>query len=163
MAITVPASAGTVRQDAPASGIRRLHGEDLSALLALYGHLHPGGAPPHPETAARTWARITGDLDLLYLGAEVAGELAATCTIAIIPNLTHGARSHGLIENVVTAPRHRRRGLGTALLHAACAYAWERGCYKVTLTSGRRDPATLRFYAAAGFDPALETAFVARP
>lgn len=143
--------------------IRRLHGDDLPALLAVYQHLHPGQTPVDDDAAARIRGRITADLDLLYLGAEVAGDLVATLTMAIIPNLTHGGRSHGLIENVFTAPRHRRRGLGTALLHSACAYAWERGCYKVALTTGRRDPGTLAFSSAAGFDPGLKTAFVARP
>jgi 2-polyprenyl-6-methoxyphenol hydroxylase-like FAD-dependent oxidoreductase len=41
---------------------------------------------------------------------------------------------------------------GKRLLQAAISAAWEAGCYKVMLMTGSKDPATLAFYAAAGFE-----------
>ncbi|GDY14414.1 acetyltransferase [Planctomycetota bacterium] len=142
--------------------VRRLRDDDLPALLRLYAFLHIGATPAGAQVAAETWARICANPDLHYLGVEVDGELVASCTIAIIPNLTNGARSYGLIENVVTHPDHRKRGFGTAVLHAANQIAWEQGCYKVMLMTGRKDAATLRFYASAGFESGIKTAFLAR-
>jgi GNAT superfamily N-acetyltransferase len=82
--------------------------------------------------------------------------------LTIIPNLTRGAQPYGVIENVVTHPDFRRQGIGTRILQAALASAWERGCYKVMLMTGRKDEATLRFYQQAGFEAGVKTAFVAK-
>ena len=144
--------------------VRVIREDELTALLALYRHLHVTDQPlpPRPVVDA-LWARIRADPALHYLVAEVDGVLAATCTIAVIPNLTRGARSYGLIENVVTDPAFRRRGLGRLVLAAARDIGWAAGCYKVMLMTGRRDEATLRFYASAGFLAGEKSAFVAYP
>lgn len=144
--------------------IRPIRGDELESLLALYRHLHPAD-PELIVTAdvAELWQRICADRSLHYLGAEVDGRLVATCTLAIIPNLTRAARPYGLIENVVTHPAFRRRGIGTALLRATLQIAWECECYKVMLLTGRKDEATLRFYEQAGFEGGVKTAFVAKP
>jgi GNAT superfamily N-acetyltransferase len=80
-----------------------------------------------------------------------------------VPNLTRGARPYGLIENVVTHPDWRGRGIGTAVLHHALNLAWDADCYKVMLLTGRTDEATLGFYERAGFAGGEKTGFVARP
>jgi GNAT superfamily N-acetyltransferase len=82
---------------------------------------------------------------------DVGGLLVSSCTLAIIPNLSRGARPYGVIENVVTHVTHRRTGLGRAVLHAALDRAWSAGCYKVMLATGSRKETTLSFYEAAGF------------
>jgi GNAT superfamily N-acetyltransferase len=94
--------------------------------------------------------------------AEAAGELVSTCTLVIVPNLTRGARPYGLIENVVTHSRHRRTGLGQAVLSAALKAAWNADCYKVMLATGSRHEETLRFYEKAGFTRGGKTFFEAR-
>ena len=63
----------------------------------------------------------------------------------------------------MTHADYRGRGWGRALLAHALAHAWSRGCYKVMLMTGRKDPDTLRFYENAGFDRHGKQAFVARP
>ncbi len=143
---------------------RTIRADELASLLALYRHLHPAD-PELAETTdlAELWARICNDRGLHYLGAEVDGALVATCTLAVIPNLTRAAQPYGLIENVVTHPDFRRRGIGTALLRATLHIAWECGCYKVMLLTSRKDEATLRFYEQAGFESGVKTGFVARP
>src|SRR4029453_13235779 len=133
--------------------IRPIRAEELPVLLSLYRHLHPGD----PELSIssdieRLWQRILADPQLRYLVAEVSGRVVSTCTLTVIPNLTRGARPYGVIENVVTHPDFRQRGIGTQILQAALALAWEQGCYKVMLLTGRKDEATLRFYQQAGFE-----------
>jgi len=144
--------------------IRPIPPDGLDALLALYGHLHEQDAPlPARTEVDAVWRGIQDDPHLICLGGYVAQELVASCTMAIIPNLTRGLRPYGLIENVVTHANHRRRGHGRSLLAHALSLAWSRSCYKVMLMTGRLDEATLRFYEAAGFDRHAKQAFVARP
>jgi GNAT superfamily N-acetyltransferase len=70
----------------------------------------------------------------------------------IVPNLTRGGRPYALVENVVTHAAWRKRGFGSAILAEAARRAWEQDCYKVMLMTGSNDPATLAFYANAGFE-----------
>lgn len=57
----------------------------------------------------------------------------------------------------------RRRGLGTALLEHVLSFAWQAGCYKVMLMTGRKDEGTFAFYEAAGFNAHEKQAFIAKP
>jgi GNAT superfamily N-acetyltransferase len=144
--------------------IRAIRKDELPSLLDLYRYLHPRDPDliitPRIE---ELWHRIISDQQLHYLVADVSGRIVSTCTIAIIPNLTRDARPYGLIENVVTHPDFRSRGIGTKMLQAALDLAWGQRCYKVMLLTGRKDEATLRFYLQAGFVAGDKTGFVARP
>ncbi|MDQ6433131.1 GNAT family N-acetyltransferase [Mesorhizobium sp. LHD-90] len=124
---------------------------DLLALLGLYRQLIPDD-PELSLDAARDIFRRLGTYpgSAIFLGS-VGDVLAATCTLVVIPNLTRGGASYGLIENVVTDAAHRGRGFGRAMLAEAAGAAWRSGCYKVMLLTGAKDPATLNFYERAGF------------
>jgi GNAT superfamily N-acetyltransferase len=142
--------------------IRSARPDELDALLELYHYLHTEDAPlpPRPQLEA-LWTSIQEDPAIHYFVAEMDGRLVCTCNLTIVPNLTRAARPFGVIENVVTHADYRRRGLGTAILRHALDAAWSAGCYKVMLMTGRKDPATLRFYEQAGFKPGVKAAFVA--
>ncbi len=94
--------------------------------------------------------------------AEAAEGLLSSCTLAIVPNLSRGGRSYGVIENVVTHADYRRRGLGRQVLLHALGVAWQADCYKVHLATGSKQETTLRFYAGAGFQPGGKTYFEVR-
>ena len=112
--------------------IRLIRADELPVLLSLYRHLHPGDPELSISTdIERLWQRILADPQLRYLVADVSGRVVSPCTLTIILNLTRGARPYGVIENVVTHPDFRRRGIGTQILQAALRLAWEQGCYKV--------------------------------
>lgn len=144
--------------------IRPMHAHELPPLLALYAHLHRTDAPL-PEAAAvdAVWQELLASPRHRCFGGWRDGALVASCTLAVIPNLTRGCRPYGVIENVVTHAEHRRQGVGQALLAHALAHAWSVGCYKVMLLTGRKDEATRRFYASAGFDANGKQAFIAKP
>jgi GNAT superfamily N-acetyltransferase len=144
--------------------IRRIRPDELDALLDLYRHLHESDEPaPDRATLLRAWKDLTLDPKVACLVAEEGGALVASCILVVIPNLTRGARSYGLIENVVTRRESRGKGIGTALLKHALALAWEQNCYKVMLLTGRKQEETLRFYERAGFKRGTKTGFVATP
>lgn len=147
--------------------IRPLAAADLPQLLALYTHLHADDDPlPVAEVVDVVWQELLASPRHSYWGAFVqcdgAAQLVATCTLTVVPNLTRGCKPYGLIENVVTHGAHRGAGHGKAVLNAAQQHAWSQGCYKVMLMTGRKDVATLGFYASAGFDGQTKHAFMAR-
>jgi GNAT superfamily N-acetyltransferase len=135
-----------------ALAVRHATPADLPALLDLYQHLNPGDARPDSAAAQAILARLLAfEGSQIFLG-HADGLLATSCTLVVILNLTRGGQPYALIENVVTTPLFRRRGLDRLLLDAAAAAAWDCGCYKVMLLTGRSDRGTLAFYAAAGFE-----------
>ena len=138
--------------------------DDLPGMLQLYCPLSPDDPAPDEATASAVWETMLAMPGMTVFVAEVPGVNypAATCTLLTVPNLTHGAMSQGLIENVVTRARHRKRGLGRAVVDTAVAFAWRQGCYRVTLTTGTRRKETLRFYKQAGFARGIKTAFEMR-
>jgi GNAT superfamily N-acetyltransferase len=144
--------------------IRAIERHELSALLDLYRHLHATDAPlPADNILWQVWDGILRDPKIHVFVAELDGSLIASCTLTVIPNLTRGARPYGLIENVVTHPAHRRKGLGTRMLRRALQVAWEQNCYKVMLLTGSKSEGTWRFYEQAGFRRGIKTGFMATP
>ena len=145
--------------------IRAIGKDELDQLIELYEHMHEKGDAPLPpeEQLGPLWDEIVANPMLYYFVGEIDGKLVSSCTMAVIPNLTRGARPYGLIENVVTHRDYRKRGYGTRILQHALQVAWEHNCYKVMLLTGRKDEATLRFYDRAGFKRGVKTGYIAYP
>ena len=138
---------------------------DYPQLQILLAQLNPDD-PPLPKTAAETFRQILAaeHLQLIVAEAETAAgnRLVASCYLNILPNLTRGGRSYGVIENVVTDAGYRQQGLGQAVISKAVDLAWEAGCYKVMLMSGRSDAAVHKFYRSCGFDGDSKQAYIMR-
>ena len=142
--------------------IRPATPDDLTGLLDLYRHLHPDDPALDPAAAEQPWSVLLSSGLVVPFVADVAGLLVSSCTLAVIPNLSRGARPYGVIENVVTRAGHRRAGLGRAVLLAALQRAWCADCYKVILATGSRKQTTLAFYEDAGFLRGGKTYFEVR-
>ena len=143
--------------------VRTIGHNELGAVLALYEHLQEGDEPPpDPSTAQTVWNEAVANPRIRYFGGYDGDELIACCTITVTPNLTRACKPYALIENVVTHREHRSKGWGKAVLVAAMKFAWDAGCYKVMLMTGRKDEAVFRFYESAGFNRHGKQAFIAR-
>ena len=94
--------------------------------------------------------------------AEVNGEIAACCMLALIANLASGGRKIGLIEHVITAARFRRQGLAKQVLEFALQQAWQADCCKVMLLSGANRTDAHRVYEAIGFKGMLSAALLSK-
>jgi GNAT superfamily N-acetyltransferase len=140
------------------TAIRDLGVGDAGALLALYAHLNAGDAQPAPDAVGAVFAHP----GLRHFGLFVDDVLTASCNLAVIPNLTRGGLPYGVIENVVTREDRRGFGHGQAVIGHAVEQAWALGCYKVVLTTSRKDPAVWAFYERCGFDGGDKRAFVMR-
>ena len=100
----------------PKAAIRPAQRDDLAGVLDLYRHLHPDDPRLDAATAERAWSALLDSGLSTVIVAELGGSLVSSCTLAIVPNLTRGARPYGVIENVVTHPDHRRsRGLSVGV------------------------------------------------
>lgn len=137
--------------DTEAFGIRAATRDDLPALLELYHELQPDDPALAFDNASHRMDEILNQPVMTLLVGTVDRKPVATITLVVIPNLTRNGAPYALIENVVTANAHRKRGYAGALIRHGLQIAWENGCYKVMLLSGSRNPATLDFYRNCGF------------
>ena len=140
---------------------RKAEKADLPKILELYKELQPQDPPINPKAAASVWGKSENS-GITYFVAEKEGEIAASLYIAIIPNITRQCSPIGFIENVITAARFRRMGIGGELLKTAVEYAKSRGCYKVMLQSGNKRTEAHSFYESVGFDGSSKRAFELR-
>ncbi|MCC6007610.1 MAG: GNAT family N-acetyltransferase [Rhodobacteraceae bacterium] len=145
--------------------IHRLDGPGLlarlEALSVLLSDSVAAGAaisfmhPLHAAEARAFWLEavmpevVAGRRALLV--AEAGGRLAGTVQMIPAPQPNQPHRCD--IAKMMVAPAYRRRGIGRALLEAACATALEQGRTLAVLDT-RTGDISERFYRAAGFEVA---------
>lgn len=140
--------------------IRPVDRGDLPQLLQLYRQLHGEGWLEEGPKAQALWETIFKSPGYTIVVAAEGGRLWSTCTLLVVPNLTHQGRPYGVVENVVTDAERRGQGLAGACLAYAKELAQKEHCYKLMLMTGRKDAATLDFYRKAGYRSDEKTAFV---
>ena len=131
--------------------IRKVTLSEIDGVLALID-LFDRPVAPRPSSARL--AEIFGEIERTggaVVGAFVENKPIGTCTVNLCANLSWSGRPYAIIENVIVAPEHRGKGVGTAVLNFAQNFAQESGCYKVALMTGSKKPETLKFYEDAGF------------
>ncbi|MFH1511930.1 MAG: GNAT family N-acetyltransferase [Bacillota bacterium] len=134
--------------------------EDLPALMGLYRQLHETDPVPAGSALQNVWDAILPDPDYHILLCRADGKLAASVSVIVIKNLTRNARPYAIIENVITDSAYRRRGLAAALMAEAVRIAQTANCYKVLLTTSRKDESVCRFYESCGFNRQDKTAYI---
>jgi len=141
--------------------IREARKNDLQAVLELYKQLHPEDLPlPADNELKRIWSRISSSHIVRCFVVEHDRTIVATGTLAVIPNLTRGGRSYGLIENMVTDKNFHRRGIGKELLRHILREAERRDCYKVMVLTDVHRPGVVEFYKAVGFETGVKNGLV---
>ena len=142
--------------------VRSATAHDLHGVLNLYQHLHPHESQLETATAERVCSTLLASSVTTVIVAQATELLVSSCTLAIVPNLSRGGRSYGVIENMVTHTDYRRLGFGQRVLAHALNLARQADCYKVHLASGSKRETTLRFYEGAGFHRDGKTYFEVR-
>ncbi|MBR4199945.1 MAG: GNAT family N-acetyltransferase [Oscillospiraceae bacterium] len=140
--------------------IREINEADFDGLMQLYTHLHENPIPEKSSALTALWQQILCDQSHHIIVAEIDEKIVSSCVCVIIPNLTHAQRPYALVENVVTHPDYRKRGLASACLDFAKRLAIQNNCYKISLMTGAKDAETLRFYEHAGYNRKDKTAFI---
>lgn len=140
--------------------IREICKNDLHDILKLYEQL---GDNPFPEDSGQLnhiWNQIINTNNYHIIVAEEDGKIISSCTVVIIPNLTHNVRPYAFVENVVTDVNYRKKGLATKCLDYAKEISIKNNCYKMMLLTGSKKESTLNFYKKAGYNMKDKTAFV---
>jgi len=143
--------------------IREAQLPDLPGILKLYSQLHKDDPKISDGRSNVIFEQILESDNLMLFIGVLQNFIVSTCYLNLIPNLTRGGSAYGVIENVVTDSRHRNEGYGKMMIKHALSMAWDRGCYKVMLQAGSRNPATHQFYQSCGFLADEKFAFIARP
>ena len=137
---------------------------DLDGILDLYTYLHEYDDPlPSQVDMSKLWTSIITSSLLRYFVAEHEGQLVSSCNLTIIPNLTHGAKPFGFIENVITHPEYRRNGYAQSVIDYALNAAWQSGCHTVMLLSNEHRHEAHQLYEKVGFKKGVKIGYVAKP
>lgn len=129
--------------------IGRATTSDLSAIGKL--HVYFWGESSDVESMARTLEALADDPDHVILAARVDGECVGTATGAICHGLYGGYDTYMVVEDMVVAEDHRRRGIASALLAALEVAARERGCNQIILLTESEREAAVSLYEANGY------------
>lgn len=116
--------------------IRTAWKADLLSVLALYAST--GAANNRVLTfleAANILERIRHYPDYQLCVAESEGDVVGVFSLAVIDNIAHRGAPSGIIDDIVVARAHQRRGIGDLMLSYAMEYCRQRGCYKLSLCS----------------------------
>jgi GNAT superfamily N-acetyltransferase len=130
-----------------AYSIRPARGGDVVAVAGLLGEL---GYPTSPEQARAQLDRLTGRTDAGVLVAEGGGAVAAVAAYQLV-DLLERAAPQCRITTLVVGAGHRRRGVAAALLGAIEAFARERGCFRLEVTTHPDRAAAVGVYETVGF------------
>ena len=95
------------------------------------------------------------------LVATVDGAPVGVAALSFVHTLEHADRSAWL-EELYVAPAHRGRGIGTALLGAACELALSSGAVAVDLEVDAAHERAAHLYARSGFRPLPRARWVRR-
>ena len=108
------------------------------------------GYPVEEAAIANRLRGFGADPGSRVLLAEVENEVAGLVATHIVPRLEDDRASCRIVA-IVTAARHRRAGVGTALINAAATDAAARGARRLDLSSGDWRADAHSFYERLGF------------
>ncbi|MFY0680983.1 MAG: GNAT family N-acetyltransferase [Thalassovita sp.] len=131
--------------------VRPLIASDFDDLATLLEGFNSPQAVLSGDEGRRRFNEILTHPGTTVFGADDAGRVVSTATLYLMPSLTEGGRSFGLIENVITLPSHRGQGLGRQVMTVAHQTAWDAGASEVMLLTGVALEAR-GFYESLGYD-----------
>ena len=128
--------------------IRDARPADAEALAELIRQL--GYSASAEAVAARVERLARSGADRVVV-AEVGGEVAGLASLHVSLSLEYDAPAAKL-SAIVVDERHRRRGIGEALVAELEAEARRRGCCLIFLTTAERRKDAHAFYRRIGFE-----------
>ncbi len=137
--------------------IADLKEQDLGSLSELFSQFW--GESSVLESMVKTFARLSDDPDYVLLGAKQDGVLLGFCMGVVCRTLYGDCSPFMVIEDFIVDDKHRRAGIGSALMSTVEQRAVDRGCSQVLFVTenDRRD--AHGFYAAQGYSPDTHKGF----
>lgn len=133
--------------------------EDVLDLIMLYKQLLPKDSYDNIkiESTLKEIIEIP-NIDVFVLEKDL--QIIASCTVAIITNLTHECHPFAIIENVIIKENERGSGYGQILIENVKDFVINKDCYKIMLQTRRKEKYVLDFYKKCGFDDTISTGFM---
>lgn len=128
--------------------IRPLHRADAPAIGELL--LQLGYPQDEPETTAARIEAWSADPSSAALAADIDGAVLGVIAVHIVPYFERTG-SWARIVALVVADRARGQGIGGRLVAAAEAFAADRGCARMEVTSSDHREAAHGFYQRRGY------------
>src|SRR5438128_83859 len=128
--------------------VREARIEDAEGVSSLLGELE---YPSTEEAARRHIQRFIDDPASRLVLAQSADGVIGLIATHIVPRLDSDERTCR-ITDIVVLTSHRRQGVATRLLEAACAHAVAAGAPRLDLSSGQWRVDAHGFYLAHGFE-----------
>ncbi len=132
--------------------IRESNQGDFLLVNALMRELNPKDSFANNEAREKVFLDVIDDPRNFIFVGDVNDVIVTSCYLNIIPNITWDAAPYAVIENVVTAQAHRRKGYGRQCIQYAIDQAFLLGCFKVMLMSSQRNDKTREFYKSVGLE-----------
>jgi glucosamine-phosphate N-acetyltransferase len=126
------------------ASFRAIRRHDMQAVIDLIQSISP--FEPPRELHDSIWRDFSAQQNLVSLVAEHEGIPVGYGVVLIEQKIRGGKVGH--IEDIVSHPLHRGKGLGRALVEALSKEAFDLGCYKVGLHC---QPHNVAFYEKCGF------------
>jgi GNAT superfamily N-acetyltransferase len=128
--------------------IREAREEDAAAIAELLGEL---GYPTEAADLPQRLERLAAEAGAAVIVA-VPGGAAGSVADAGPAEQPLGVLAFAEFQPLVVSSRHRREGIAGALLGAAEARAWERGCDRLEVTTQPKREDALALYLDAGYE-----------
>lgn len=135
--------------------MRRAMREDIAAIVGMLADDELGATRESVHDLApyeAAFAAIDADPNQLLVICELDGEVAGTMQLTCIPGMSRKGAWRMLIEAVRVHRDARGSGIGSEMIRWAIAYARERNCLMVQLTTDKSRVDAHRFYERLGFE-----------
>ncbi len=128
--------------------VRRAEPGDAAAIAVCLAAL--GYATP-PAVVADKLSTLGSPSDTVLVAEDPAIGIVGVVSVHLVP-LFHAAGNLARLTALAVVPGHQRKGVGRALVAAAEAFAWQRDCRRVEVTSGDHREDAHTFYRALGYE-----------
>lgn len=133
--------------------IREAREIDLIQVISLLTQLNTdSNININFKKAATIWQRISSYPFFKVYIAVANEQIIGAFELLIMDNLAHSGMPSGIVEDVVVAKEHQRKGVGKVMMLYAMNICREYGCYKVSLSSNLKREDAHRFYESLGFE-----------
>ena len=134
--------------------LRGIERDEVADAVAL---INEGTLTPGVEDDTRLQDYWDATLEIRRHDGDVIvalddGQVVGMCQVIVFRHFQHTGGRCAEVESVYVRADQRGRGVGAALLAHAEAFAADRGCYRVQLTSRNQRLDAHRFYRAQGYD-----------
>jgi len=128
--------------------VRRAEAGDadgIAVCLAALGYATPTGL------VAEKLSTLGSSSDTVLVAEGPTTGIVGVVSVHLVP-LFHAPGSLARLTALAVVPGHQRKGAGRALVAAAEAFAWQRDCRRVEVTSGDHREDAHTFYRALGYE-----------